>query len=121
MSRSTWTVLKVVLRATFYCSKSGREVQNHFLTRRTTIHFSFEVQPKKYRLIEAKYRKTNTLPDIKFDLESKVPSKLNPYLQEVIKELVSGVLNWIPLTERSMNPTDAWSFSFRSRDYLFAV
>ena len=29
------------------------------------------------------------LPDVKFDLESKLPSKLNPYVQEVVKELVS--------------------------------
>ena len=50
--------------------------------------YSFESQPKKYRLVEAKYRKTNELPDVKFDLDSELPSKLNPYLQEIVKELV---------------------------------
>ncbi len=50
---------------------------------------SFDAVAKKYRLVESKYRKANDFPEVKFDLKSDLPSKLPPYIQDVISEWVS--------------------------------
>ena len=73
-------VSRILLTRGSHIFRYSRNFADHF--------YSFESQPKKYRLVEAKYRKTNELPDVKFDLDSELPSKLNPYLQEIVKELV---------------------------------
>ena len=68
-----------------------------FVTSCFSVHFSFEIQPKKYRLVDTDYRRRVTHPDVSFEMISELPSKLSPYVRDVMLELV-GTLRVVSQT-----------------------
>lgn len=53
------------------------------------VNYRFDNKPGKYRLVQAeKTKRSKKLKKLKFELESKVPSKLPTYVQDLMREVV---------------------------------
>ena len=74
-------MLKVHWPILGFCSKLFR----HWFI---AFFYSFQEQPKKYRLVELE-QTSKPVVKVNFDLESKIPSKLPAEVQDLLKDMVS--------------------------------